>query len=79
MIMDIEQARKFGQMEGRLDALEDTVVEMRKQNLRMEGKVDKVVQALSSNAGGKAMLITMLTIAGTLGAFVTRIWEALAR
>lgn len=79
MTMDIEQARKFGQMESRLDALEGSVAEIKAQNLRMENKLDKVVQALSTNAGGKAMLVTMLTIAASLGAFITRVWEAIVK
>lgn len=77
--MDTEQARKFGQMESRLDALEGSVADIKAQNLRMEDKLDKVVQALSANAGGKAMLVTMLTLAASLGALITRVWESIIK
>lgn len=68
MSMDIDTARKFGQMESRLDALEE-------RSRRMEDKLDIVVQRLASNAGGTKMLITLLTLSAALGGLLTKIAE----
>ena len=77
--MDIDQARKFGQMESRLDALESTCHRLETRSSRIEDMLDTVVQALSSSAGGKTMLITLLTLSAVVGGFVTKVWETFLR
>lgn len=68
MSMDIDTARKFGQMESRLDSLEE-------RSRRMEEKLDVVVERLASNAGGTKMLVTLLTLSAALGGLLTKIAE----
>lgn len=77
--MDMDMARKFGQMESRLDALEEDIDEIKAQNLRMELKLDMVVQKLSAASGGTKMLVTLLTLSGALGFMLSRIWEYIAK
>lgn len=79
MIMDIDQAIKFGQMESRLDALEKSVDEVKKQSTRMEDKIDVLVKAVSSSAGGKSMLVLLLTLSAAFGGIITKIVEVFAR
>ena len=77
--MDIDQAIEFGKMKSRLDSLEQNVIDIRSQNLRMEGKLDEVVRAISTSAGGKSMLIVLLTVAAAVGSFATKIVEMITR
>lgn len=70
--MDIDTARKFGQMESRLDALEQ-------RSQRMEEKIDVLVERFASNAGGTKMLVTLLTLSAALGGLLTKIAEWIAR
>lgn len=77
--MDVDMARKFGQMESRLDALEQDINEVKRQNLRMETKLDMVVERLASASGGTKMLVTLLTLSGVIGGLLTKFWELIAR
>lgn len=72
-------ARKFGQMESRLDAMEQTVDDIKAQNLRMEVKLDLVVQKLASASGGTKMLVTLLTLSGALGFIMSKVWDMVIR
>lgn len=77
--MDNDMARKFGQMESRLDAMEQTVDDIKAQNLRMEVKLDLVVQKLASASGGTKMLVTLLTLSGALGFIMSKVWDMVIR
>lgn len=77
--MDVDMARKFGQMESRMDALEQDIEEVKRQNLRMETKLDLVVEKLASASGGTKMLVTLLTLSATIGGLLTKIGEAVFR
>lgn len=72
-------ARKFGQMESRLDAMESAVEDIKAQNLRMEVKLDLVVQKLASASGGTKMLITLLTLSGAVGFIMSKAWDMVIR
>lgn len=72
-------ARKFGQMESRLDAMESAVEDIKSQNLRMEVKLDLVVQKLASASGGTKMLITLLTLSGAVGFIMSKAWDMVIR
>lgn len=78
-MMDTEMARKFGQMESRLDALEQDIDDIKAQNLRMELKLDMVVERLATQSGGTKMLVTLLTLSATVGAVLTKVWEMILR
>lgn len=77
--MDIDQAIEFGKMKSRLDSLEQSVRDIRSQNVRMEDKLDTVVKSLSEHAGGKSMLVLLLTLSAAFGGIITKIVEAFAR
>lgn len=77
--MDIDQAIEFGKMKSRLDSLEQSVRDIRAQNLRMEDKLDKVVKSLSEHAGGKSMLVLLLTLSAAFGGIITKVVEVFAR
>lgn len=77
--MDIDQAIEFGKMKSRLDSLEQSVGDIKAQNLRMEGKLDSVVRAISTSAGGKSMLVLMLTVSAAVGGFITKVVELFSR
>lgn len=77
--MDIDQAIEFGKMKSRLDSLEQSVRDIRAQNVRMEDKLDKVVKSLSEHAGGKSMLMLLLTLSAAFGGIVTKVVEVFAR
>jgi hypothetical protein len=83
MIMDVDMARKFGQMESRLDSVEQTIERMDQRSRRLEEKMDIVVQKLASNAGGTKMLVALLTLSATVGGvfinLVGRVWEMVVR
>lgn len=77
--MDIDQAIEFGKMKSRLDSLEQSVRDIRSQNVRMEDKLDKVVKSLSEHAGGKSMLVLLLTLSAAFGGIITKVVEVFAR
>lgn len=77
--MDIDQAIEFGKMKSRLDSLEQSVRDIRSQNVRMEGKLDEVVRAISASAGGKSMLVLLLTLSAAFGGILTKIAEVFVR
>jgi len=77
--MDIDQAIEFGKMKSRLDSLEQSVRDIRAQNVRMEDKLDKVVKSLSEHAGGKSMLVLLLTLSAAFGGIITKVVEVFAR
>lgn len=77
--MDIDQAIEFGKMKSRLDSLEQNVADIRAQNLRMEGKLDEVVKAISASAGGKSMLVLLLTISAAFGSIITKVVEVITK
>lgn len=77
--MDIDQAIEFGKMKSRLDSLEQNISDIRSQNVRMEGKLDEVVRAISTSAGGKSMLVLLLTVSAAFGGILTKIVEVFAR
>lgn len=77
--MDIDQAIEFGKMKSRLDSLEQCVRDIRSQSVRMEDKLDTVVKSLSEHAGGKSMLVLMLTLSAAFGGIITKIVEAFTR
>lgn len=77
--MDIDQAIEFGKMKSRLDSLEQNVADIRAQNLRMEGKLDEVVKAISASAGGKSMLVLLLTISAAFGSIITKVVEVVTK
>lgn len=77
--MDIDQAIEFGKMKSRLDSLEQSVRDIRSQNVRMEDKLDTVVKSLSEHAGGKSMLVLLLTLSAAFGGIITKIVEAFTR
>lgn len=77
--MDIDQAIEFGKMKSRLDSLEQSVRDIRTQNMRMEDKLDKVVKSLSESAGGKSMLVLLLSLSAAFGGIITKIVEAFTR
>ncbi len=77
--MDIEQAIEVGKMKSRLDSLEQSVRDIRAQNVRMEDKLDKVVKSLSEHAGGKSMLVLLLTLSAAFGGIITKVVEVFAR
>lgn len=77
--MDIDQAIEFGKMKSRLDSLEQSVRDIRAQNMRMEDKLDKVVKSLSEHAGGKSMLVLLLTLSAAFGGIITKVVEVFAR
>ena len=77
--MDIDQAIEFGKMKSRLDSLEQSVRDIRSQNVRMEDKLDKVVKSLSEHAGGKSMLVLLLTLSAAFGGVITKVVEVFAR
>lgn len=77
--MDIDQAIEFGKMKSRLDSLEQSVCDIRAQNLRMEGKLDEVVKAISASAGGKSMLVLLLTLSAAFGGIITKVMEVFTR
>lgn len=79
MMMDTDMARKFGQMESRLDSMETAVEDIKAQNLRMEVKLDLVVQKLASASGGTKMLITLLTLSGAVGFIMSKAWDMVIR
>lgn len=79
MSMDTDMARKFGQMESRLDSMETAVEDIKAQNLRMEVKLDLVVQKLASASGGTKMLITLLTLSGAVGFIMSKAWDMVIR
>lgn len=83
MIMDVDMARKFGQMESRLDSVEASLDRMDERSKRLEEKMDIVVQKLASNAGGTKMLVALLTLSATVGGvlinLVGRVWEMFVR
>ena len=78
-MMDIDQAIEFGKMKSRLDSLEQNISDIRSQNVRMEGKLDEVVRAISTSAGGKSMLVLLLTVSAAFGGILTKIVEVFAR
>lgn len=78
-MMDIDQAIEFGKMKSRLDSLEQNISDIRSQNVRMEGKLDEVVRAISTSAGGKSMLVLLLTLSAAFGGILTKIVEVFAR
>lgn len=77
--MDIDQAIEFGKMKSRLDSLEQNISDLRAQNVRMEGKLDEVVRAISASAGGKSMLVLLLTLSAAFGGILTKIAEVFVR
>ena len=77
--MDIEQARKFGQMESRLDSLERSMEELKLANRRMEDVLGKVAERLAVNTGGIKTLVTLLTLSAALGGLVTKLAEVFTR
>lgn len=77
--MDIDQAIEFGKMKSRLDSLEQSVRDIRSQNVRMEDKLDTVVKSLSEHAGGKSMLVLLLTLSAAFGGIITKIVETFTR
>lgn len=77
--MDIDQAIEFGKMKSRLDSLEQNISDIRSQNVRMEGKLDEVVRAISTSAGGKSMLVLLLTLSAAFGGILTKIAEVFVR
>lgn len=77
--MDIDQAIEFGKMKSRLDSLEQNVADIRAQNLRMESKLDEVVKAISASAGGKSMLVLLLTVSAAFGSIITKIVEVVTK
>lgn len=78
-MMDIDQAIEFGKMKSRLDSLEQNIKDIRSQNVRMEGKLDEVVKSLSAHAGGKSMLVLLLTLSAAFGGVITKIAEVFVR
>lgn len=78
-MMDIDQAIEFGKMKSRLDSLEQNIKDIRSQNVRMEGKLDEVVKSLSAHAGGKSMLVLLLTLSAAFGGVLTKIAEVFVR
>lgn len=83
MIMDVDMARKFGQMESRLDSVEAAIERMDQRSKRLEDKMDIVVEKLANSAGGTKMLVGLLTVSATVGGvfinLVGRLWEMFIR
>nr|DAL53174.1 MAG TPA_asm: Heat shock factor binding protein 1 [Caudoviricetes sp.] len=77
--MDVDQAIEFGKMKSRLDSLEQSICDIRSQNVRMEGKLDEVVRTISASAGGKSMLVLLLTLSAAFGGILTKIAEVFVR
>ncbi len=77
--MDNDMARKFGQMESRLDAMEDSVDELKLRMSRIETKLDLVVEKLAANSGGTKMLVTLLTLSAAVGGILTKVWEMVVK